>query len=439
MSGVSGSAAYPLQGDRCFSDPAAILTVPSVDDRGTRRADRDKISEKTRLIPEADGQPVAVTVCDDLSREVYCILGVPIDAIEMPDALRRIEAAAATAEPFVLSTPNLNFLVNSQTDAEFRQTLLMSDLCPPDGAPIIWIARLLGIPITKRTAGSDIFDALKDRPRSGRELKVFLFGATEQTAAIAARKLNDNSRGLRCVGWTCPGFGSLDELSQDRFINQINASGADLLVVALGARKGQLWLQRNGPRLTIPVRTHLGAVINFQAGTVRRAPHVLRKLGLEWLWRIKEEPYLWRRYWHDGGVLLRLLVTRLLPLAISARRLQRRASNEGHDLVVVPVHGDPALTLRLVGCATARDVANASSFFRDALIIQKQIVVDFAETKAADARFFGLLLMLKKQLTGRGLELQLAGVSIAMERQFRLHGLGYLLSASENRHVNALR
>ena len=112
-------------------------------------------------------------ICDDLSREVYCILGVPIDAIEMPDALRRIEAAAATAEPFVLSTPNLNFLVNSQSDAEFRQTLLMSDLCPPDGAPIIWIARLLGIPITKRTAGSDIFDALKDRPRSGKNLRSF--------------------------------------------------------------------------------------------------------------------------------------------------------------------------------------------------------------------------------------------------------------------------
>ena len=264
----------------------------------------------------------APAICDDLSREVYCILGVPIDAIEMPDALRQIEAAAATAEPFVLSTPNLNFLVNSQTDAEFRQTLLMSDLCPPDGAPIIWIARLLGIPITKRTAGSDIFDALKERPRPGKELTVFLFGATEQTAAAAARKLNDNATGLRCVGWTCPGFGSLDELSQDQFINQINASDADLLVVALGARKGQLWLRRNGHRLTIPVRTHLGAVINFQAGTVRRAPHVLRKLGLEWLWRIKEEPHLWRRYWHDGGVLLRLLFTRLLPLAISARRLR---------------------------------------------------------------------------------------------------------------------
>jgi N-acetylglucosaminyldiphosphoundecaprenol N-acetyl-beta-D-mannosaminyltransferase len=182
----------------------------------------------------------------------------------------------------------------------------------------------------------------------------------------------------------------------------------------------------------------MGAVINFQAGTVRRAPHVLRKLGLEWLWRIKEEPYLWRRYWHDGGVLLRLLVTRLLPLAISARRLRRRASSEGHDLVVVPVHSDRALTLRLVGCATAEYVANAGLFFRDALTTQKQIVVDFAETKAADARFFGLLLMLKKQLEGRGPELQLVGVSIEMAKQFRLHGLGYLLSARENRHVDAV-
>ena len=100
MSGVSESTADPVQDDRCFSDPAAILNVQSADDRRTGRADRDNISQKTRFIPEADGRQVAASapaICDDLAREVYCILGVPIDAIEMPAALRRIEAAAATA------------------------------------------------------------------------------------------------------------------------------------------------------------------------------------------------------------------------------------------------------------------------------------------------------------------------------------------------------
>jgi N-acetylglucosaminyldiphosphoundecaprenol N-acetyl-beta-D-mannosaminyltransferase len=74
---------------------------------------------------------------DDLSRQVYCILGMPIDAIEMPAVLQRIETAAADAAPFVISTPNLNFLVNSQSDPEFRESLLLSDLCPADGRPIV--------------------------------------------------------------------------------------------------------------------------------------------------------------------------------------------------------------------------------------------------------------------------------------------------------------
>ena len=77
---------------------------------------------------------------NDLAREVYCILGMPIDAIEMPDVLRHIEAAAVNAKPFVISTPNVNFLVNSQSDPEFRESLLFSDLCPPDGVPIIGCA-----------------------------------------------------------------------------------------------------------------------------------------------------------------------------------------------------------------------------------------------------------------------------------------------------------
>ena len=122
----------------------------------------------------------AATSHDDLSREVYCILGIPIDAIEMPAVLRSIDAAAATRAPFVISTPNLNFLVNSQTDPEFRESLLLSDLCPPDGMPIVWIARLLGIPIKKRIAGSDIFEALKSRPSLGtsvKDISIWIHGA----------------------------------------------------------------------------------------------------------------------------------------------------------------------------------------------------------------------------------------------------------------------
>jgi N-acetylglucosaminyldiphosphoundecaprenol N-acetyl-beta-D-mannosaminyltransferase len=372
----------------------------------------------------------SAAINDDLSREVYCILGIPIDSIAMPVVMQRIDAAARKTAPYLISTPNLNFLVNSQTDPEFRESLLMSGLCPADGMPIVWIARLLGLPIKQRTAGSDLIDALKSRRGLEPPLKIFLFGGTELIAAEAARRLNSHASGVKCVGWLCPPFGDLDALNQDHFFDQINASGADFLIAALGARNGQLWLQRNHSRIRIPIRAHLGATLNFQAGSVKRAPFTMRKLGIEWLWRIKEEPGLFWRYWHDGWVFLRLLLTRVLPLAVYARCMQLRAHRGGHDFVIVPVQNDDRVTVRLPGYATTLRVPEAIARFGQALASQKRdLVVDLSQTRAIDARFFGLLLMLRKQLKGRGSALQFQGVSARLQRLFRLNALEFLLTA----------
>jgi len=367
-------------------------------------------------------------IADDLSREVYCILGMPIDAIEMPAVMQSIEMAAASAVPFVISTPNVNFLVNAQNDAEFRESLLLSDLCPADGMPIVWIARLMGIPIKNRIAGSDIFEALKVRTRPEGPLKVFLFGAKDSVVEAAARTLNLTT-GLSCVGWICPSWGDVDELSQKEFIDKINSSNADFLVATLGAIKGQLWLHRNHHRLRIPLRSHLGATIHFQAGTVKRAPYTFQKLGLEWLWRIKEEPYLWKRYFHDGRVLLHLLLTRVLPLAISARLLQRRYERSAHDLVIKQTYGDNFVTLSLSGFAIGCHVDKVVTYFKVAMTTRKQIVIDFSETRAVDARFLGFLLMLRKQLKAQNTVPRFVGISRRLERMFRLNGCGYLLPA----------
>ena len=365
----------------------------------------------------------------DIDREVYCILGMPIDAIEMSAALDRIAEAVSSRVFFFLSTPNLNFLVHSQMDPEFRESLLLSDLCPADGMPVVWIARLMGISIIRRVAGSDIFEALKSRLRIQRPLKVFLYGATENVAIAAARALT-GSPSLKCVGWACPGFGTLDELSHDRFINKINSSGADLLVVALGAKKGQLWLRRNHHRLAVPLRAHLGVTIHFQAGTVKRAPYAIQKLGLEWLWRIGQEPQLWRRYWRDGSVLLRLMLTRVLPLAIRGVILRWRSACGGHHLIIEEFQSPQSATFRLLGFAVAGEVEKAKRCFRDALVAKKLLLIDFSQTLAIDQRFLGLLLMVRKQLKACGADLKLAGISRELEKAFRLNGVEYLLSPS---------
>jgi N-acetylglucosaminyldiphosphoundecaprenol N-acetyl-beta-D-mannosaminyltransferase len=361
----------------------------------------------------------------DLSRTVYCVLGMPIDVVDFATALRRIEDAAKGQAPFLLSTPNLNFLVNFQTSPEFRDALLLSDLCPADGIAIVWLARLLGVPLRERVAGSDLFEALK-RKRDGQKIRVFLFGGDKGVAVAAAAQLN--SPGLVCVGALDPGFGSVEDMSGPDILRKINASDAQFLIASLGAVKGQAWLLRNHSSLRVPVRSHLGAVMNFEAGTVKRAPSLLRRLGLEWLWRIKEEPRLWTRYAHDGFILLRLLVTRVAPLRALAlwQRLTGKLTRSTLDVTTNP--RGQSTTIQLCGFAVQRTMHPARVCFQLAVAGDKHVVLDCSRLHYLDARFLGLLLMLRKQLLSRGLSLTVRGAKGWPARIVKWHGLDFLLS-----------
>ena len=163
---------------------------------------------------------------------------MPVDLSDLPGVLRHIRAAAERRRPFLLSTPNLNFLMQSHVDESFRDSLLESDLCPPDGMPIVWLSRLLGADLRERVAGSDIFSALKSGTDEPRPIKVFLFGGQEGVAEKACEMLNARATGMACVGCLDPGFADVEAMSTDAILSAINSSGADLLSVSLGAQKG---------------------------------------------------------------------------------------------------------------------------------------------------------------------------------------------------------
>jgi N-acetylglucosaminyldiphosphoundecaprenol N-acetyl-beta-D-mannosaminyltransferase len=371
---------------------------------------------------------IAEAAEDDFSREVYCILGMPIDVVDMPNVLRRIDFAAATSSRLFLSTPNLNFLMHCHSDKEFRDSLLLSDLSPADGMPIVWLGRLLGAPIKERVAGSDIFAALKAWRGPGQPLKLFLFGGNEGVAVAASNALNAARGAVLSVGSHYPGFLSVEELSQDSIIDTINSRVADFLVVCLGSKKGQLWLKRNADKLRAPIRAHFGAALNFEGGTVDRAPVMMRKLSLEWLWRIKEEPYLWRRYWHDGLFLLRLLYSQVLPLVIY--RLLTRNLAKTNLTVKIEGH-DACVKLKLVGAAVSQNVKELVPTFRTAVSTGNRIVIDLADVSAIDSRFLGLLLVFRKVVKLNNSDLLLTGVSSELERVFRLNGVDFLLKSSD--------
>jgi N-acetylglucosaminyldiphosphoundecaprenol N-acetyl-beta-D-mannosaminyltransferase len=363
----------------------------------------------------------------DLRRRVYCVLGVVVDAVDMESTVAHVGHAATLRSPLLIATPNLNFLVQSRTDLEFKETLLDSDLCLADGMSVVWLARLMGLPIRDKVSGSDLFEIMKI---DARRLKVFFFGGPEGVAEAAANALNSKPNQLTCVGSLYPGFGSVEELSAEGVIDSINGSEADFLAVSLGAKKGQLWLQRNHERLTIPVRVHLGAVLAFQAGSVRRAPRVFQKSGFEWLWRIKEEPYLWRRYLGDGCTLLYLLLTRVAPLAVLNRWSKIRLTLFPRDLVVgVEPIGDSVL-IRLSGAATERYIEGAALHFERTLGLRSgmMVVVDLSGTESIDSRFLALLLLFRRYLRSRGSQLTFIKAPRAIRRSFALNDVGFLLA-----------
>jgi len=306
--------------------------------------------------------------------------------------------------------------------------------------PIVWAARLLGLPIKERISGADIFEALK--ASRTRRVSVFFFGGLNGVAAKAAQEINATSAGLICLGSLDPGCGSLDDMSTNELVDQVNRSGADFLAVSLGAKKGQHWLLRNHERLTVPVRAHLGAVVNFQAGTVRRAPPALRACGLEWLWRIKEEPSLWRRYGSDGATLFRLLLTRVLPL-MSLTLWHRFGGRAAPPTLQCDVNrNSDTIAIRLCGMAVENQIDSAISCFQDALgTSDSDVAIDLAGLARIDARFLGLLLLFRKELAAKKRTLSFVGVPRAIERIFVLNELGFLLTSRSRppRRLHLLR
>ncbi len=357
----------------------------------------------------------------EVARDLYGLLGLPVDAIDFRSLIRAMDVAVEKRKPFLISTPNVNFLIKSQRNETFRASMLLSDLCLADGMPLIWIAKLLRIPIRERVAGADLFGRLKSR--TDKRLRVFLFGGTGDLVATVGKKLNAEQCGLECVGALNPGFGSVEELSSPDIIAQINASGADLLAVFLNAEKAQAWLLLNHFSLTVPVRAQFGATINFEAGTIRRAPPLLRSTGFEWLWRIKEEPYLWRRYWADGKALLQLLCACVLPLAIATRLPLQRAV-----FAIQVGHHDKRVTLSLSGNATSEQVDSLLPVVRQAAKESRAVNIDLSDLHQLDSRFFGVLMGIRTHLAREGLPLTITGVSPRLRRIFQLNRFEFLLS-----------
>lgn len=378
------------------------------------------IEQSPAETPESARDAVQPFQRDDFDRDVWCLMGLAVDAADVTRAVSAIDDAVRTGRRLSFVTPNVNFLVRAAKCPQARQAILNADLSLVDGAPLVAMARLLGVPVRSRVAGSDLFEVLRRRPAfAGRPLRVFFFGGREGSAEAAFEAVNREKGGVEAVGWLNPGFGDVESMSADAIIDEINAADADFVVAALGAAKGQAWIERNRHRLNAPVTAHLGAVVDFAAGAIERAPGWVQRAGLEWLWRIKEEPSLWKRYFQDALSLAGLGVTGLLPQLGRGRGGVEVAPRIETDA------GPHETTIKLSGDLTRAGLDPVRKAFREAARRCKPVLLDFSAVRSVDRAFLGLLLMLEKHQVGAGQPVMTTGVGARVAALLRANHIRY--------------
>jgi len=369
---------------------------------------------------------------NSMARDVWCILGLPFDSINMNKAIKKVQVAAENNTPCFISTPNLNFLIQSQNDNSFRDSVINSDLSIVDGKPLVWLARLLNIPIPERVAGSDLIDELIKNKAGYKPLKVFFFCGETGVGEIACEKLDSMRSGLKCVGSLNPGFISVDAMSTGEIIDQINLSGADFLIVSLGAKKGQAWIEKNRNELKAPVISHLGAVVNFLAGAVNRAPKAWQKIGAEWLWRIKEEPALWKRYFNDGVSFLKLLILRVTPLYFTSIFFEKNRKKVKASITLSENTGTTELIL--AGYFGVENVNDINKVFEKILNskIKSKVKILIEKNSYINSAVIAKIILFKRYLKELNRELVIDVNSKLVVRIFKYSCCNYLLDDKSN-------
>ncbi len=362
----------------------------------------------------------------DFNRDVVCLFGIAFDRVTLPQAEAHVRKAIHKGQRCHIATPNVNLMRIARSDHVFRTALLGADLTLVDGMPLVWLARLQGIGLTVRVAGSDLFAALgRDGTHS---IRTFFFGGTEAVCGELRRKLSDKVAGVRCVGTLAPGFGSAEDMSRTAIIDQINAAAPDLVAVAVSARKGLDWIKRNETALAAPVLANLGATIHFEAGTVIRAPVAWSRAGFEWLWRIRQEPWLWRRYGADFATLVAITVRhvvpalawRLLPFGNSALRDQSRVQILSHD---------EGKTIQLSGVFQQDDLHALREAFASATRLPEALTLNLDGVRSLDAAALGLLLLAYGHQHRIGQPITVEANGRRIRTLLRIKGCGFLLAA----------
>jgi N-acetylglucosaminyldiphosphoundecaprenol N-acetyl-beta-D-mannosaminyltransferase len=212
-----------------------------------------------------------------------------LDCIERLIALRRASDNTLPCQQII--TVNTEFVMTAQRNKTFRHAINSAALVIADGIGVVWATRYVGTPTPERITGTDTLVALARRCAEA-GYRLYLLGAAPGVAEEAGARLQAFAPGLEIAGTYA---GSPDAAEEDAIIGRIRAAGTDVLCVAYGAPAQDLWIYRNLTRLPTAVAMGVGGAYDFLVGRQRRAPRMMQRMGLEWLYRLYREPWRWQR------------------------------------------------------------------------------------------------------------------------------------------------
>jgi N-acetylglucosaminyldiphosphoundecaprenol N-acetyl-beta-D-mannosaminyltransferase len=221
------------------------------------------------------------------------LLGVRVDDVTMDETLARIAHFVQEGGPHQIVTVNPEFVMAAQKHQAFAETLRLADLAVPDGAGLALAARWTGQQLRGRVAGVELCERLAELSQQ-QGWSLFLLGAGPGIADEAAATLQRRFPRMALAGTYA---GSPDPVDEPDIHQRILAAKPTILLVAYGAPAQDLWIARNQPQLQVPVAIGVGGSFDYLSGRVLRAPNWMRRLGLEWLFRLIRQPWRWKRIW----------------------------------------------------------------------------------------------------------------------------------------------
>ncbi len=221
------------------------------------------------------------------------MLGVPLARIDMEGALARIDQFVEERSPHMVVTSDTPSIVRAHDDAEYQEIVQAADMVTADGRGVLWMARVLGLPVTERVSGVDLVERICARARD-KGYSVYFLGAMPGVAEEAARALETRCPGLKIAGIQ---HGYFTPEEEPEIVRQIAAAKPDIIFVALGAPRQEKWIHQHMTELQVPVAIGVGGSLDVFAGRVPRAPQWMQKMGLEWLYRVLREPKRLPRMW----------------------------------------------------------------------------------------------------------------------------------------------